>query len=132
MKVPEHIVVHLAIRSGESNLKTVFVSLHNTNISQLGEFSCDFCLINTLFALYGFFPTRSADMYMKLNFRHTLSYFRMHWARFNLSDYDGLEFHVRGNGCKFTVNVQTRDYIKDDLYQAFLITRGAWPFWEKI
>jgi NADH dehydrogenase [ubiquinone] 1 alpha subcomplex assembly factor 1 len=50
---------------------------------------------------------------------------------FDLSEYDGLEFRVRGDGRKFTVNVQTEDYIKEDLYQAFLITRGG-PFWEEI
>ncbi|XP_065832761.1 complex I intermediate-associated protein 30, mitochondrial-like [Oscarella lobularis] len=50
---------------------------------------------------------------------------------YDFSQYDALEFRLRGDGRKYIVNLQIESYRRDDLWQAFLYTRGG-PFWEKI
>lgn len=53
-------------------------------------------------------------------------------GKYDISEYDGLKFRVRGDGRKFTVNIQSLSLARqDDVWQSFMFTRGG-PEWEDI
>lgn len=49
----------------------------------------------------------------------------------DLSEFDAIEFRVRGDGRAYMVNLQHQTFRPDDLFQAFMFTRGG-PDWENI
>ena len=49
----------------------------------------------------------------------------------DLTRYNGLELCVRGDGRTYIVNIRTDGYQPDDVFQAFLYTRGG-PLWQTV
>ncbi len=50
----------------------------------------------------------------------------------DLSEYDGFELCIRGDGRRFIANVDCPNFVtNEDVWQYFMITRGG-PEWEKI
>jgi len=49
----------------------------------------------------------------------------------DLSLYEGLEFVIKGDGRSYIANIQTAGMQQEDLFQAFLYTRGG-PLWQTI
>lgn len=45
--------------------------------------------------------------------------------------FSGLEFKLRGDGRTYIINLQTDGLQPDDVYQAFIYTKGG-PDWETV
>ena len=50
---------------------------------------------------------------------------------FDLDIFDTIELRLRGDGRSYFFNIHPESHSKDDLYQAFIFTRGG-PYWEII
>ena len=49
----------------------------------------------------------------------------------DVSSYDVMQLRLRGDGRTYMVSIQPPGYNTDDMYQAFIYTRGG-PFWEEV
>lgn len=49
----------------------------------------------------------------------------------DLSEYNGLELQLRGDGRAYMLNIQTDGLQQDDIFQAFIYTRGG-PSWQTV
>ena len=49
----------------------------------------------------------------------------------DISAYNALELELRGDGRTYILNLQTAGLQKEDLYQAFVYTRGG-PEWQTV
>ncbi len=50
---------------------------------------------------------------------------------YELDAFDTFEIRLRGDGRSYFFNIHPEGYQNDDLYQAFICTRGG-PYWEII
>lgn len=46
-----------------------------------------------------------------------------------ISDFDGIQMRIRGDGRTYAFNVQPQSIREDDIHQTFIHTRGG-PLWE--
>ncbi|CAB4012423.1 Hypothetical predicted protein [Paramuricea clavata] len=49
----------------------------------------------------------------------------------DVTSYDVMQLRLRGDGRTYMVSIQPPGYNTDDMYQAFIYTRGG-PFWEEV
>lgn len=47
----------------------------------------------------------------------------------DISDFDGIQMRLRGDGRTYAFNIQTHSIREDDIHQTFIHTRGG-PLWE--
>ena len=47
----------------------------------------------------------------------------------DISDFDGIQMKIRGDGRTYAFNVQPQSIREDDIHQTFIHTRGG-PLWE--
>ena len=46
-----------------------------------------------------------------------------------ISDFDGIQMRIRGDGRTYAFNIQPQTIREDDIHQTFIHTRGG-PLWE--
>lgn len=52
-------------------------------------------------------------------------------VNYDLSEFNGLEIELRGDGRTYIANLHTSGFRDEDLYQAFVYTRGG-PLWQTV